>query len=195
MTPNEFKEKLKIIYEANAASLAGNGLLKTIRKKAFDAFYSASFPTTKNEALHMWSAGTPLISDRVAANTFYYYIQSAGKTELYKSTDGGATFTKINTTLEANYAMKLKAVPGKQGHLFFYARSNGNLMHSTDAGTTFTAVSNVTSVKGIGFGKAIAPSTEPTVYLVGSINGIPGLYFSTNYCNTWNASPSSKLPI
>ncbi len=155
----------------------------------------AGLPTTKNEALHMWSAGTPLISDRVAANTFYYYIQSAGKTELYKSTDGGATFTKINTTLEANYAMKLKAVPGKQGHLFFYARSNGNLMHSTDAGTTFTAVSNVTSVKGIGFGKAIAPSTEPTVYLVGSINGIPGLYFSTNYCNTWNASPSSKLPI
>jgi Fe-S cluster assembly protein SufD len=49
MTPEEFKEKLKTIYETNAASLAGNGFLSPMRKKAFDAFYTSGFPTTKNE--------------------------------------------------------------------------------------------------------------------------------------------------
>jgi Fe-S cluster assembly protein SufD len=49
MTPAEFKEKLKTLYEAHAASLAGNEFLSSLRKKAFEAFYTAGFPTTKNE--------------------------------------------------------------------------------------------------------------------------------------------------
>ncbi|MFH0865910.1 MAG: SufD family Fe-S cluster assembly protein, partial [Bacteroidota bacterium] len=49
MTPNEFKEKLKTLYEAKAASLAGNGFLAPLRNKAFDAFYKEGFPTTKDE--------------------------------------------------------------------------------------------------------------------------------------------------
>ena len=49
MTTNEFKEKLKILYEENSASLSGNGFLLPMRKKAFNNFYSSGFPTTKNE--------------------------------------------------------------------------------------------------------------------------------------------------
>lgn len=49
MTSAEFKENLKTLYEQNAASLSGNGFLSPVRKKAFDSFYSAGFPTTKNE--------------------------------------------------------------------------------------------------------------------------------------------------
>jgi len=63
MTPNEFKEKLKSLYDANVASLAGNGLLTTIRKKAFDAFYSAGFPTTKDEEWRFTNLANVLNND------------------------------------------------------------------------------------------------------------------------------------
>lgn len=49
MTPIEFQEKLKILYEANSTSFAGNGFLASKRKIAFDHFNSAGFPTTKDE--------------------------------------------------------------------------------------------------------------------------------------------------
>ena len=62
-TPEEFKEKLKTLYEANAASLAGNGFLSSLRKKAFEAFYTAGFPTTKNEEWRFTNLAPVLSND------------------------------------------------------------------------------------------------------------------------------------
>lgn len=70
MTPEEFKEKLKILFEANANVLAGNGFLNPLRKKAFDTFYNTGFPTTKNEEWRF----TNLAS--VFNNDYNYYFES-----------------------------------------------------------------------------------------------------------------------
>ena len=70
MTPNEFKEKLKTLYEANSASLAGIGLSADVRKKAFDAFYSAGFPTTKNEEWRFTNL------NNVFSNDYNYYFEN-----------------------------------------------------------------------------------------------------------------------
>jgi hypothetical protein len=149
-----------------------------------------------------------ICADRVNANTFYLYFAGTG---LYISTNSGASWTKQfsgsisgNSSWEGIQCPQLKAVPNNAGQLFYTPGPIGQFTgatitsptavpfsRSTNAGVTWTAVSNVRLVSTFGFG---APQPGgggyPAVYIVGFVNQGSGYVYGTwrsdDNCSTWN---------
>ena len=129
------------------------------------------------------SSGVPtgaiVESDRVDPKTFYAY--AAGK--FYTSKDGGATFTASPATLPTSGRLHFHAVPGAAGEVWF-AGSTG-LLRSTDAGATFTKVSSVTAGINVAFGKAAPGQSHMAVFLVGTVDGVTGVFRSDDNGTSW----------
>jgi hypothetical protein len=137
-------------------------------------------------------------ADRVAANTFYVYNWTTQG--VYRSTDSGANWTKMNTgnidTL-AIYDAKLSTVYGQSGHLFLTSGKVGNpgdanpqggkFRRSTDGGATWADVGGGTFVEPYTHctGKAAPGQSYPAVYVAGWKDGTWGLYRSNDNCTTW----------
>lgn len=156
---------------------------------------SKGIPNIDNGATHLWAMSLFLQSDKVDGNRFYYYMlkdnQHTGV--IYRSDDGGATFNKVYFGLPSNYKCKLKAMPGKAGNLFFYT-NGGDLLRSPTGGDYFVKIPNVSKVKGIGFGKAIAPSKNVTIFLAATYKGKDGVFRSTDDAQTWTEISASNVP-
>ncbi|AGZ42058.1 cellulose binding domain-containing protein [Actinoplanes friuliensis] len=124
-------------------------------------------------------AGAKVESDRVNPKTFYGY--AAGK--FYASTDGGATFTASTAAMPSTGRVNFHAVPGKAGDVWLAGETG--LLHSTNAGTTFTAVAGVTSAINVAFGKAAPGAAYPAVFLVGTVEGVTGVFRSDTGGTSW----------
>ncbi|TDC65745.1 carbohydrate-binding protein [Micromonospora sp. KC207] len=122
-------------------------------------------------------AGAVVVADRSSAKTFY---SLAGGT-LYASTDGGATFAARATNLPAG---RLTAVSGIAGDLWIADGAKG-LLHSTDGGRTFTALGTVQSASALGFGKAALGGAYQSLYLIGTVRNVTGVFRSTDKGATW----------
>ncbi|MEU4353272.1 RICIN domain-containing protein [Streptomyces virginiae] len=122
-------------------------------------------------------AGAVVVADRSSAKTFY---SLAGGT-LYASTDGGATFTARAANLPAG---RLTAVPGIAGDLWISDGARG-LLHSTDGGRSFTTLQTVRSASALGFGKAAPGGAYQTLYLIGTVKDVTGVFRSTDKGATW----------
>jgi len=157
---------------------------------------STGIPNIDNGATHTWAQSSYLQSDKVDGKRFYYYMVSDGISSgvIYRSDDGGASFKRVYSGLSSYYICKLKAHPTKTGYLFFYTNS-GDLYRTINGATAFSKVLTITKVKGIGFGKAIAPSSEVTIYLAATVNGSEGFYRSIDDGNTWIEIGESKVPL
>jgi photosystem II stability/assembly factor-like uncharacterized protein len=141
--------------------------------------YSVGFGTS-------WTASTGIpnearvSSDRVNPKKFYGV--SGGR--FYLSTDGGATFAATAATGLPAGTPKFKAVPGREGDVWLAGGSNG-LLHSTDSGATFTKVPSVGSAANIGFGKAAPGQSYQALYLIGTVDGVDGVFRSDNAGASW----------
>jgi xyloglucan-specific exo-beta-1,4-glucanase len=124
-------------------------------------------------------AGAKVESDRADPRTFYGY--AAGK--LYVSRDGGATFTASAAAMPASGRVNLHAVPGRAGDVWLAGPTG--LLHSTDAGATFAAVTGVTSGVNVAFGMAAPGASYPAVFLVGTVDGVAGVFRSDNGGAAW----------
>ncbi|GAA2700342.1 cellulose binding domain-containing protein [Actinoplanes palleronii] len=124
-------------------------------------------------------AGAIVESDRVNPKTFYGYANGS----FYSSTDGGATFTASTVTLPATGRIHLKAVPGIAGEV--WVASSTGLVRSTDSGKTFTKVSTVAEGINVAFGKAAPGATHPAVFLVGTVDGVDGVFRSDDTGASW----------
>jgi photosystem II stability/assembly factor-like uncharacterized protein len=122
-------------------------------------------------------------ADPVTANKFYAYDSGNGK--VLVSVDGGASFT-VATTLPAGGSQLLRTAPGREGDVWV-ALKGGGLMRSTNSGSTFTKLTNVTSCSAVGFGKTMTGASYPTVFIWGAVAGSStrGLYRSTDAGATW----------
>ncbi|MEU4292768.1 RICIN domain-containing protein [Kribbella sp. NPDC026596] len=118
-----------------------------------------------------------VVADRSSAGIFYSLSGGA----LYASTDGGATFTARAGNMPAG---RLTAVPGIAGDLWISGGGRG-LLHSTDGGRSFAALTSVQSASALGFGKAAPGATYQALYLIGSINNVTGIFRSTDKGATW----------
>jgi xyloglucan-specific exo-beta-1,4-glucanase len=122
-------------------------------------------------------------SDRV--NSKYFYAYSQGK--FFVSNDGGLTFTEktsIGLPVDNYYNSKIKAVPGKEGHVWVPIPGQG-LWYSTDNGDTFNKLENVKRADVIGFGKAKEGESYLAIYMCGEVDGIYGVYRSDNMAKDW----------
>jgi xyloglucan-specific exo-beta-1,4-glucanase len=131
------------------------------------------------------SSGVPakavIASDRVNAKKFYAY--SAGT--VYRSTDGGASFTKTAATgLASDAYCQLKAMPAKEGDLWL-ACGKAGLWHSTDSGGSIGKLTGVVDGHAIGFGKAGPGKTTMTLYASAKIGQVTGIYRSDDGGAAW----------
>lgn len=96
-------------------------------------------------------------ADRATPGTFYLYNSDFG---VFRTTDGGATWTKRSGTIQlwSQYNAKLVAHPTRPGTLYFTngemagSDDTGAFRYSTDGGATWLTVPNVTEVLAFGFG-------------------------------------------
>jgi len=142
-------------------------------------------------------------ADRVTAGTFYLYNYGPSAAPsaigIYRSSDGGATWTHVYSRAVApgsSFNAKLRAVPGKAGHLFFTSGQQGNtgdvnpdpsatFMRSTDGGSTWGAVANVGEVYAFGFGKEASPDGYPAIFIAGFVNNVWGIWRSDDNAQSW----------
>ncbi|MFH8841795.1 RICIN domain-containing protein [Streptomyces sp. NPDC017868] len=118
-----------------------------------------------------------VVADRSSARTFY----SLSGGTLHASTDGGATFGPRAGNLPSG---RLTAVPGVAGDLWIAGGGQG-LLHSTDGGRTFTALTTVKSASALGFGKAAPGASYQALYLIGTVKDVTGVFRSTDKGATW----------
>ena len=136
----------------------------------------------------------PVAADRVTAGTFYIYNYVHG---LYQSTNGGATWTLVRATLFTGGGdnQALRATPGIAGDIWYIAGSVGGgghpasgayLQHSTNGGTSFSAIANTGEPLAFGFG-APKPggSGYPSIYMYGWISSVLGIWRSDDTGSTW----------
>jgi hypothetical protein len=122
-----------------------------------------------------------IVGDSFNSNLFYAYDNSNGK--FWVSYDGGASFV-VASTLSAWGNTRIRTAPGIQGDVWVPMYNQG-LMRSTNSGTSFSKIGSVTECRGIGFGKAATGATYPTIYIWGIVNGVRGMFRSTDTGNTW----------
>jgi hypothetical protein len=137
---------------------------------------------------------TRVIADPVNPRKFYGLALFDGK--LFVSTNGAATFVEQPLTLPDGIPARggnrgddrggqdqIYAAPGKEGDLWL-AAFNG-LYHSTDSGLTFVRLGHADQIHAFGFGKAAPGSPCSTLYLIGTVDGLRGIFRSTNAAQSW----------
>jgi len=169
----------------------------------------ASWTATNLPALASvgWNRGYRLAADRRNPNKVYAYDSggawwgTAGK--VYVSTDGGHHYTLSQGSMAAGlspngwWGTSMVVNPNAEGDIWL---ADGNAVyHSVDSGATWTKLGNFASVGGttslpdvqgastvaLGKAKAGAPYSA-AVYVVGTINGIWGVYRSDDGGATWS---------
>lgn len=137
------------------------------------------------EPLH--SGQKPICADRVLPDTFYFYRPKDG---VYRSTDGGANFTKVGSPVVNPAASTMnnimKATPGHAKDLWFSEGGLGGLWHSTDGGDTWAQIPGIQQSFNVGLGKSQKDGGYPTLYMDGIIKGETGIYRSTDVGATWD---------
>lgn len=162
-------------------ALAADG--KTILHSPADSnisYYSTNWGSS-------WTAITGLnvtsarpVADPVNKNKFYALSGSS----MLVSTNGGVSFSTAGTLSSATGSKVIRVAPGKEGDIWV-ALNNGGLARSTNSGTSFSAIAGVTYAGAVGFGKAADNTTYPTVFMWGKINGVLGIYRSTDIGTSW----------
>jgi xyloglucan-specific exo-beta-1,4-glucanase len=155
-----------------------------------------------------WDRGYRLVVDRKNPGKVYAY-DSAGVPwnnttgKVYVSTDGGHTFTLSQGSVSANLApnaywsTSMAVNPNVEGDLWL---ADGNAVyHSTNSGASWTKLSGFATVAAngstgqlqgasiIALGKAQTGATySAAVYVVGTMNGVWGIYHSDDGGATWS---------
>jgi len=138
-----------------------------------------------------WYWGQPLAADKVNGNMFYYY--SDGK--VYRSSDGGASFSIVNSSLPNEGWSMLKTIPRVTGEVWVSLNWNG-LYRSTNGGMTFSHIAGVERSYLFAFGKPQTKSTIPALYVYGKITGMgEGIFRSLDGGKTWASIGDRTKPI
>jgi photosystem II stability/assembly factor-like uncharacterized protein len=137
---------------------------------------------------------TRVMADRVQPSDFYAMNLYKGK--FYISHDSGSSFEEKTLDLhhEALSVLeyrgdnrggqdRLYATPGNRGDIWLPAFDG--LYHSSNAGTTFEKIEDITNVYGFGFGKEAPGTTYPALYLIGVIQGTYGFFRSDDSTMHW----------
>jgi xyloglucan-specific exo-beta-1,4-glucanase len=154
---------------------------------------STTYYTTNNGA--SWSACSGVavgdaapVADQVNSNYFYIYNPTNG--QMFNSSNKGVSFSVAGTpgASTANHpweSVLIRTVPGFEGHVWVPLGRNG-LKYSTNYGSTYTTVANVSYCKSIGIGKTMPGASYPTVFIWGTVSGVTGLFRSTDQGVTWD---------
>jgi hypothetical protein len=143
---------------------------------------AVNYSTNINGSSWTASTGIPadshVISDRVNSNKFYGFNSGT----FYRSTNGGSAFSSTGATGLPSSGV-IRAMPGIEGDIWLAGGSG--VWHSTNSGTSFTALSGIQYADNIGFGKAAPGKSYMTLYISAQIGGVRGIYRSIDTGATW----------
>jgi len=122
------------------------------------------------------------IADYVNTNKFYIYSPNSG--QLFVSTNKGVSFTSSASNPGQWGSGRARAVPDNEGNVWVALNGSG-LKYTTNNGTSWTTVANVTYCGAVGFGKTATGATYPTVYIWGTVGGVRGMFRSTDQGASW----------
>jgi photosystem II stability/assembly factor-like uncharacterized protein len=127
------------------------------------------------------------VADKVNPNKFYIYNPEFQK--FFYSNNGGASFTSITLSSPAiagynTWQTQIATVTGKEGHVLMAAREGGLYM-TKNGGTSFTKIPNVSEAYKVTVGMAAPNSNYPTLFIWAVIDGVNGLFRSTDEGATW----------
>lgn len=129
--------------------------------------------------------GVQPISDRV--NPAKFYALDLSQSNLYLSTDGGATFAaravKGTSSSRNNSNFTLRAVGGREGDLWLSSRGALYRFDSTD--NSFVPIESAGQVITFGFGKAAPDHDYPALYTAAAIANKEGIFRSDDVGRTW----------
>ena len=116
--------------------------------------------------------------------------------KLFISTDRGASFSELSLNLPCGIPKKngnrgdarggqdrIYATPGLEGDLWIAAFDR--LYHATGAELVFSGLNNISEIHGFGFGRAAPGRNYPSLYLVGVINDVRGVFRSDDTGQNW----------
>lgn len=137
-----------------------------------------------------------LAADKAKGGVFYLYHSGEPPNEMlagfWRSHDRGESWRKVfggEIAPQSNYAAKLRAVPGKAGHLFFtsgHATANDTVLRrSVDGGVHWTLVGHVDRVDDVAFGKAPPGASYPAIFISGRVDGVYGIWRSLDDAVSW----------
>ncbi len=153
-------------------------------------YYTSDFGKTWNESQGI-PAGQRVIADKVNPGRFYSLEISTGL--LYESNDGARSFTarKVLEPLGSQRSSRgdsrggqdrVYSAPDRENDLWIAAFDG--LYHILPNGK-FTAMSHVREIHAFGFGAPKPGSTYPSIYLVGTVDGVRGFFRSDDVARTW----------
>lgn len=116
--------------------------------------------------------GSVIAADKKDAKIFY----GASDSSFYLSKDAGWTFYKSGTIASSSSPYKIAVHPTVAGDI--WVSTNTGLFHSTNFGSTFKAISNVSRAWDIAIGAASSSGRYPAVFAVAKVSGMGGIYRS-----------------
>lgn len=138
-------------------------------------------------------ANARVLSDRVDPKRFYAYegrfFGHGGKVaQVLASRDGGAHFRAIGGALgeqlKHGSVAWVRPAPDAAGVVYVGGEGLG-LVRAHDDGTDVQKLGALANVRDFGFGKAAPGSSLPTVFAVGQLGDVDGLYRSTDDGKHW----------
>jgi hypothetical protein len=111
------------------------------------------------------------------------YVAPNNIAGLYTSPTG-ETWTRVNSTDLSNGTVpRLRVVPYNAGHVLYttgayypQASNTAPLKWTTNHGVNFSSVSGIEGVLCFGFGKAAPGQSYPSVYAIGNVSGVYGVW-------------------
>lgn len=138
-----------------------------------------------------WNWSQPLVADSVNGNRFYYFADGT----VYRSDDGGLSFSATNSDLPDEDWYAIKTNPNVEGEVWVGLDWEG-LYRSTDGGETFSKIPDVKLAYLFAFGKPPAGSDIPALYLYGNVDGFGnGIFRSLDLGETWSDIGDPDNPI
>jgi hypothetical protein len=117
-----------------------------------------------------------IVADRVNQNQFTLMIGSAPNAGFYETMNGGTTWSSLgNNNNVANGNGQMRTIPGQANHIWLASGNNQTgigaittttgLSYTSNAGSTWTLVTNMGQCYSVGFGKAEV--SYPDIYVAG----------------------------
>lgn len=134
-----------------------------------------------------------VLSDRVDPKRFYAYEgrffgYEGHATQVFVSRDGGAHFRAIDGALgerlKHGSIAWMRAAPDAAGVVYVGGDGLG-LLRARDDGSELAKLGELADVRDFGFGKSAPGSAAPTIFAVGQLGSVDGLYRSTDDGAHW----------
>ncbi|KAF9036414.1 Oligoxyloglucan reducing end-specific cellobiohydrolase [Hymenopellis radicata] len=163
------RQRGKVAFSADADTV----LWRTGSNGVMVSQYTASF-----SAVSSLPASAVIASDKKANAIFY----AASSSSFYLSTDGGKTFAVNGSLGSSSSPVKIVVNPSVTGDI--WVSTDKGLFHSTNNGTSFTAISGVTQAWAIALGAPASTEGYPAIFAAANIGGL-GYFRSDDTGANW----------